>query len=121
MFELNGHSREIIEKFRTFGLCEYESRVFFTLQVLGKTKACDLWKKAGVPQERIYYMIQRLMMKGLVETTQNYPLEVRAKSFVRFANDFMNERKCVLREIDGMIEEYREVAKKNFNLVRVVV
>ncbi len=121
MFELNGHSREIVEKFRTFGLCEYESRVYFALQVCGKTRAGDLWKKSGVAQSRIYYTIQCLTMKGLVEITQDHPLEVRAKSFVRFANEFMNERKCVLREMEEMIEEYREVVRRNRDFVRVVV
>lgn len=121
MFELNGHSREIVEKFRTFGLCEYEARVYFALQVCGKSKAGELWKKSGIAQSRIYYTIQCLMMKGLVEITQNFPLEVKAKSFVRFANEFMNERKCVLREMEEMIGEYREVMKRNREFVRVVV
>ena len=121
MLTLNGHSREIVEKFRVFGLCEYESRVYFVLQVCGKTKVVDLWKKAGLPQSRIYYTVQSLAMKNLVEITAQYPLEVRAKRFLRFANEFLNERKCLLGELKEMIEEYKEVMKNKENFVRVMV
>jgi sugar-specific transcriptional regulator TrmB len=121
MLVLNGHSREIIEKFHVFGLCEYESRAYFALQVCGRTKANDLWKKAGLPQSRIYCIIQQLMMKGLVEITKNYPLEVRAKPFLRFANEFLTERKCLLGEIKDMIEGYKEAMKNNEKFVRVVI
>jgi len=121
MIALNGHSREIVEKFRTFGLCEYESRVYFALQVCGKTKVGDLWKKAGLPQSRVYHTVQSLVVKELVEITKNYPLEVRAKPFLRFANEFLNERKCLLGEIKDMIEGYKEAVKNNEKFVRVVV
>lgn len=121
MFTLNGHSREIVEKFRVFGLCEYESRVYFVLQVCGKTKVGDLWKKAGLPQSRIYYTVQTLVMKNLVEITKQYPLEIKAKPFLRFANEFLNERKCVLGELKEMIEAYKDVMRNKEKFVRVVI
>ncbi len=48
---------EILKKLKTFGLGDYELRVYFSLQVNGKTKAGKLWKEAGVPQSKIYYRV----------------------------------------------------------------
>lgn len=120
MFTINGNGKEIAELFKKFGLNEYESRVYFTLQVSGKTKAGRLWQSAGVPQNKVYHSIQTLSMKGLVEPTSLNPLEVRAKPFLRFANEYMNDKKCSLYEIQEKIEGYRGAVKNN-KLVRVVV
>ncbi|WP_182129253.1 helix-turn-helix domain-containing protein [Nitrosopumilus sp. b3] len=102
---------EILKKLKTFGLGDYESRVYFTLQVNGKTKAGMLWKEAGVPQSKIYYLLDALEMKGLVEQTQRNPREVRAKSFLRFANEYLTEKKILLREIDESIKENKYLLK----------
>ena len=119
MFAINGNGKEVAELFKKFGLNEYESRVYFTLQVNGKTKAGRLWQPSGVPQSRVYNAIQTLSMKGLVETTNPKPLEVRAKPFVRFANEYMNDKKCLLYEIQERIGNYKEASKNRF--LRVVV
>lgn len=119
MMTVNGNGKEIAELFKKFGLNEYESRVYFTLQVNGKTKAGKLWSPAGIPQSRVYNTIQVLSTKGLVETTNVKPLEVRAKPFLRFANEYMNDKKCLLYEIQEKIDAYRGAAKNN-KLVRVV-
>lgn len=120
MMTINGNGKELAELFKKFGLNEYESRVYFTLQVNGKTKAGRLWQSAGVPQNKVYHSIQTLSMKGLVEATDVKPLEVRAKPFMRFANEYMNDKKCSLYEIQEKIDAYRGAAK-NSKLVRVVV
>ena len=97
MFVLNGNSEQIMKLFKPFGLSEYEARVHFTLQVCGKTKAGNLWKKAGVPQTKIYYLLEILTMKGLIETTRQHPREVRTKPFLKFALDFIQEKKLLLK------------------------
>jgi sugar-specific transcriptional regulator TrmB len=74
----------------------------------------------GRAAEQVYNTIQVLSTKGLVETTSLDPLEVRAKTFVRLANGYMNDRKCSLYEIQEKIDNYREATKNN-KLVRVVV
>ncbi|TBR09347.1 MAG: hypothetical protein EPO62_05215 [Candidatus Nitrosotenuis sp.] len=120
MLTMNGVGKEIVELFKGFGLGEYESRVYFALQIFGKTKAGKLWAPAGIPQSKVYNTIQVLSAKGLVETTSLNPLEVRAKPFLRFANNYMTEKKCSLYEIQEKIDDYRDAAKSN-KLVRVVV
>lgn len=107
MFVLNGNSEEITKLFRPFGLTEYEARVYFTLQVCGKTRISRLWTKAGVPQSKIYQILPDLAIRGLVEIIPKFPKEVRAKPFLRFANDFLTARKCLLDEISEKIEEHR--------------
>jgi sugar-specific transcriptional regulator TrmB len=65
MFVLNGNAEEITKLFRPFGLTEYEARVYFTLQVCGKTKICRLWIKSGIPQSKIYQLMPELVEKDL--------------------------------------------------------
>lgn len=120
MFVLNGNSEEIIKMFKRFTLCEYEAKTYFVLQVCERTKASDLWKKTGIPQSKIYYIIERLLMKDLVEITKQFPKEVKAKPFLRFANEYLTERKCLLKEIDEKIEEHKEVMKKSQRYVQVL-
>jgi len=111
MFTINGNGKEIAELFKKFGLTEYESRVYFALQVSGKTRVGKLWVSAGIPQSKVYNTIQILSMKGLIETTTLKPLEVRAKPFLRFANEYLTDRKCSLYEIQEKIKDYKEVTK----------
>ena len=113
LYVLNGNSESIIKLFRPFGLGEQESKVYFTLQVCGRTKVGLLWKKAGVPQSKIYYLLDSLETKGLVEVTKRFPKEVRAKPFLRFANEFLSDRKSLLVEIDVMIKEQKTVLREN--------
>ena len=105
---------EILKKLKTFGLGDYESKVYFTLQVNGKTKAGKLWKDAGVPQSRVYCILDVLEMKGLIEQTKRRPREVRAKSFLRFANEYLSERKTLLGEIDESIKESKYILKDHW-------
>jgi len=120
MYVLNGNSEEITKMFKPFGLTEYEARVYFALQVCGKTKISELWTRSGVPQSKIYQIIPSLEFRGLVEVFPKFPKEVRARQFLRFANDFLTTRKCLLEEIDEKIREHREVVR-NSKFVRVVV
>lgn len=112
MFTLNGELEETIKLFKPFELTEYEARVYLTLQLCGKTKASELWKKAGIPQSKIYQIIPQLQMKQLIEITKLFPKEVKAKSILRFANDYLTERKCLLEEIEEKIKEYKQVVKR---------
>lgn len=111
MFAINGNGKEIAELFKKFGLGEYESRVYFALQIAGKTKVGKLWVSAGVPQNKVYNTVQTLSTKGLIETTNLKPLEVKAKPFLRFANEYLTDRKCSLYEIQEKIDGYREATK----------
>lgn len=120
MFVLNGNSEEITKLFRPFGLTEYEARVYFTLQVCGQTRISKLWTKAGIPQSKIYQIVPDLAIRGLVEIIPKFPKEVVAKPFLRFANDFLTTRKCLLEEIEEKIEEHREVLKKSVGYVQVL-
>ena len=121
MYVLNGNSEEIAKLFRPFGLTEYESRVYFALQVCGKTRISQLWVKAGIPQSKIYQVMPDLASRGLVEIIPKRPKEATARPFLRFANDFLTARKCLLEEIGEKIDAYKETLRRNKELVRVVV
>ena len=121
MLTLNGNSEEITKMFKPFGLTEYEARVYFTLQVCGRTRISRLWVKAGIPQSKIYQVVPNLAVKELIEIIPKFPKEVRAKPFLRFANDFLTTKKCLLEEIEETIDEYREVLKNKEKFVRVMV
>lgn len=119
MLEISAKGGEIAALFRGFGLNEYEARVYVALQLSGKARVGRIWRPAGIPQSRVYSTVQTLEVKGLVETVGTHPLEVRAKPFLRFANDYLYGKRCALAEIQEKIGQYTELKKSR--MVEVLI
>lgn len=73
MFTLNGNQNKILKMLKKCGLNEYQSKAYFTLLITGKSKAWDLYKRSSVPQSKIYYVVEELKEKGLVEVEAGSP------------------------------------------------
>jgi len=71
---------EIINILKSFGLSEYESRVYSTLVMLGPSRVGFISKKSSVPQPKMYGILDRLMERQMVETLGGKPKEFRAIS-----------------------------------------
>ena len=68
---VNGKEREVVELLRGYGLNGYEAKAYFTLLAAGESKAGDVARKAGVPQSKVYDVLDRLASKGFVEQTED--------------------------------------------------
>lgn len=106
MYVLNGKSEKILRLLKKCGLTEYESKAYFTLLLTEKSRAGELSKKSSVPQAKIYWVIEDLRKKGLVEVYDNFPKSVTARSFGLYLGEKINEKQ---REISQLIEAGNEI------------
>jgi sugar-specific transcriptional regulator TrmB len=72
--------KEILDVLRKFDLGDYEARTYVTLALLGSSKAGYISKESGVPQSKIYDVLEELITKQLVEVSEGRPKEFRAVS-----------------------------------------
>ncbi len=106
MFVLNGQATKGAEILRRYGLTRYESQAYFSLLLLGEVSAMNLSRQSGVPQSKVYYTLESLMDKGLVEITQLFPKKVVALPFEVY------QRQCVRamrEEMDGLLDGRRQL------------
>ena len=97
---VNGKEREIVEILRAYGLNGYEAKAYFTLLAAGESKAGDVARKAGVPQSKVYDILDRLASKGFVEQND----DARPKEYKAFSLKDTTEKIAALRtrEIAGL-------------------
>lgn len=120
MLLLNGKTEKTLHALKTLLLNDYESKVYFTLLTLGESKPGDIVRMSGVPQSKVYWVLQDLIMKRKVEQTQAKPIKVRAVDLGVALEQFRSERiaevnratsakkllESVLKSIESVKEEY---------------
>jgi sugar-specific transcriptional regulator TrmB len=70
--------KEIVELFKNFNLGDYESKTYSALIFLGPSKVSDISRESKVPQSKIYEVLEKLMVKELVEVYGVRPKEFKA-------------------------------------------
>jgi len=93
---VNGKEREVVEILRGYGLCNYEAKAYFALLAVGESKAGDVARKAGVPQSKVYDVLDTLREKGFVEQNE----DARPKEYKAFSLKDTTERVVALRTKD---------------------
>jgi len=112
MFVLNGQASKGVEILQKYGLTQYESKAYFSLLVLGETNVCNLVRKSGVPQSKMYWTLERLLNRGLVATTQAFPRKFVALPFETYLTECIKEKR---EEIGRLLEgkkQFRELVCK---------
>jgi sugar-specific transcriptional regulator TrmB len=71
-------SEDVIKFLQGLGMSEYEAKTYATLSVAGQMKAGEISKESGVPQSKIYWVLEDLIGKQLVEVSEGKPKEYRA-------------------------------------------
>jgi len=68
---------EIVKFLQGLGMSEYEAKTYAALSMSDSMKAGELSKKSGVPQSKIYWVLEDLIEKQLVEVSEGKPKEYR--------------------------------------------
>jgi sugar-specific transcriptional regulator TrmB len=113
MFVLNGQATKGAEILRKYGLTRYESRAYFSLLLLGETDAGTLSRKSGVPQTKVYWILDNLIDKRLVEITQRFPKRVVALPFEMYLAGYMQEKQ---KEIQALVESRKQLREVLYKL-----
>ncbi|MBI4894148.1 MAG: hypothetical protein HY833_00185 [Candidatus Aenigmarchaeota archaeon] len=68
---------EIVKFLQGLGMSEYEAKTYAALSMSDSMKAGELSKRADVPQSKIYWVLEDLIEKQLVEVSEGKPKEYR--------------------------------------------
>lgn len=68
----------LIDNLKSIGLSKWESEAYLSLLELGASKTGAISKRSGVPQSKIYIVLESLISKGLV----SYIIKGKTKHFI---------------------------------------
>lgn len=95
------------EQLKMFGLSDYEIKSYVTLLTRGPLSSTDLVRFSGIPQPRIYDILQNLSSKGLIEYMQSdkrktyiaVPPRIGLKNIIEEMEDYVKEFEDEINEI----------------------
>ena len=96
---------EIIEVLKSLGLSEYESKTYYSLVLLGPSRAGELSKQSLVPQSKIYETLEGLIDKQLVEVLDGRPRDYKAVSPENALKNLVGEREKKLVDLKTRLKE----------------
>lgn len=73
MYVLNGDGSKILDALIRMGFKEYEAKAYFTMLLCGEAKAGVIARLSGVPQSKIYCVLEALTDKGVVSEKGGRP------------------------------------------------
>ncbi|WP_268872609.1 TrmB family transcriptional regulator [Methanofollis ethanolicus] len=105
------NNQRIVEKLKTWGMTEYESKIYTSLVMLQVGSARDIHELTDIPRGRVYEILGDLTKKGYIGIIQGSPTRYRAldisRTFERIKKDTMGS----IDEIRQMLEEIEKTAK----------
>ena len=126
MFVLNGNQKKILRLLKKCDLTEYQSKAYFTLLISGKSKAWDLSIKSSVPQSKIYYVVEKLRRKNLVEIEGWKPKMISPKDFSKYLRNTIKTKQKDIeslekfgKEVSEIVYSLKPIAEKFENKYRV--
>ncbi len=107
---VNGKEQKVVELLRGYGLNGYEAKVYFTLLVAGESKANDIARKAGVPQSKVYDVLDRLASKGFAEQAESVrPSLYKAYALRETTEKVVAQRTREIAQIRKSIDKLNQV------------
>jgi sugar-specific transcriptional regulator TrmB len=73
----NNNSPELLSSLQNLGLTNYESKAYLALLSLGPCDARQLCGQSGVPSSKIYSIMEKFELLGLVEVQQSKPAKFK--------------------------------------------
>ncbi|MEM3013851.1 MAG: helix-turn-helix domain-containing protein [Candidatus Bathyarchaeia archaeon] len=127
MFILNGNAERIMRALKACGLTEYEAKAYFTLLLCGKSSMGSLSKASAVPQSKIYFTVDSLRDRGIVDVTEDcHPKVVTAMGFEGFIRRETARRRRQVAEMESSgvlirdtIKTLRPIAERHAGRFRV--
>lgn len=108
-----GRGDEPLAVLAGFGLSGYMARAYLALLELGPSQAREVSERSGVPQGRVYDILEKLHQRGLAEVLPEAPRRYQAVPFETFLERelTMHRDRVVTLERDrqGLVEVLRRV------------
>lgn len=74
----NNNNPKLLASLQNLGLTEYESKAYLALLSLGICNARELCAQSGVPSSKIYTIVEKFELLGLIEAQQSKPAKFKA-------------------------------------------
>jgi sugar-specific transcriptional regulator TrmB len=94
-----------VARLKTFGLTEYEARVYLALLDLGTANAVQVPPHSGVPRTRIYGTMSQLHDRGLVEILPESPRRYKPVPFSSYLTKLAGEHKERARRLEEDLQD----------------
>jgi len=99
---------ESTEIMMQLGLSQYQAKVFLTLEQLGTSTAKEISSVSQVPRQKVYEILESLMILGLIHKELSTPTKFKAES-LRDAATYLLKRR---------LEGYKDLRLKTDRLIR---
>ncbi|MBI2183742.1 MAG: hypothetical protein HYU39_02155 [Thaumarchaeota archaeon] len=93
MFVLNGREERVISLLKSLDLTEYQAKAYFTMLMLGKSRATVLSKRSGVPSGKAYSALYQLSSKKLARAHDTRPREFEANGIDCLVQAFVRAKR----------------------------
>ncbi len=93
---------EVEKLLESVQLTEYEKRVYLALLKLNESKASEISRKSGIPQSRIYDVLDSLESKGFVEIFLSEPKKYKVIDIRIAINNFINLKEEEFKKLKEM-------------------
>jgi sugar-specific transcriptional regulator TrmB len=104
-------NEELVNILRSFGMNDYEAKVYSALVFLGPSKASEISRESKVPQSKIYEILEKLAERQLVEVYSIRPKEFKAVSPEVSIRNLIEENEKRIKEAKEKIEKISFVLK----------
>jgi sugar-specific transcriptional regulator TrmB/FixJ family two-component response regulator len=105
--EIKQGSNEPLSVLAGLGLSGYQARAYLALLELGPSQAREVSERSGVPQGRVYDILEKLHQRGLAEVLPEAPRRYKAAPFEQFLE----------RELQGYRSRITLLERERQNLV----
>ena len=95
-----GVDNKILHQLISFGMTEYEAKVYVALTQKGPQKASALALISGIPRPHIYSTLKTLQEKGLITSIPKNVAEYQARAPGEALNKLLEERKRSVEELE---------------------
>jgi sugar-specific transcriptional regulator TrmB len=108
MTKVESHINRVKFTLQNIGLNEYQASTLAYLMYLGETKATTLSKVSGVPNARIYGILDELSKKGLIIIRPGRPALYSPLSPVEISDALLTSAREDIRQRLIVVESYRD-------------
>lgn len=93
---------------KKFNFTEYETKVYISLLKNGNATGYEISKQSSVPRSKVYNILETLLQKGIIQSTQTNPVLYTAISVDEFIEKMNQTISDDLYEVKQSLEQYHD-------------
>ncbi|RLG20845.1 hypothetical protein DRN74_04490 [Candidatus Micrarchaeota archaeon] len=103
---------DLVEKLKSFGFTEYQAKALSVLFERSESTAKDISKYGGIPETKVYAVLDSLDDMGFVKQTLGRPKRYKAMDIVEIINKMISKHREMIRDLENRKQETIGLVKK---------